>query len=281
MSELTVAAIPIFAMSMALEAYVLYRSPTAYKAADTLTSLSGGVGSVLMNALVQPVRFAIYTMLYSHRIADLGTGVLGAIALLFAEDFCFYAYHRTCHSTRFFWAAHQVHHSSESYNLSTALRQSWTAPIVGMLFWLPLAVLGFRPEQVMLASSISLLYQYVLHTETVRTLGPLELLMNTPSHHRVHHGSNTQYLDRNHGGIFILWDRLFGTFEPEVAPPVYGLTKPVASFNPVYVQLCEFQKIFWDVVESRSLASGFHAVFRSPSYQGPAPEIAPQPTVAI
>ena len=177
---------------------------------------------------------------------------------------CFYVYHRTSHEIRLFWANHVAHHSSESYTLATALRQSWTAPFIATWFWTPLPLLGFRPEHVLLMSAISLLYQYGLHTETVDRLGPIEWVMNTPSHHRVHHGSNPQYIDRNHAGIFILWDRLFGTFEPEVEKPVYGITTPVGSHNPVVVQFDEFIAIARDVFRARSLREAIHAIVRNP-----------------
>lgn len=138
-------------------------------------------------------------------------------------------------------------------------------PCLGFPFWLPLPLLGFRPEHVAVASSVSLLYQYWIHTETIGTLGPLEWVLNTPSHHRVHHGSNRRYVDRNYGGILIVWDRLFGTFKAERERPVYGLIKPVGSFHPVYVQFHVFLDIARDLRRARSLWQAWRAVVRQPS----------------
>jgi sterol desaturase/sphingolipid hydroxylase (fatty acid hydroxylase superfamily) len=264
--EPTVLAIPFFLLSMALEAFVLLRGGHPYERRDTLTSLSGGLGNLVVKAVTaKALTLALYELMYAHRIVSLGTGLGVFVALIFAEDLCYYAYHRASHEVRLFWAGHVAHHSSQRYTLATALRQSWTEPVMGVCFWLPLPLLGFRPEQVMLASSISLLYQYWIHTETIRTLGPLEWVMNTPSHHRVHHGSNERYLDKNHGGIFILWDRLFGTFEPESEKVIYGLTKNVGTFNPVVVQFHEFADIARDVRAAKSWRARLRAVFASPA----------------
>ena len=198
-------------------------------------------------------------------VVDVGSGVLAWVLLVVAEDLCYYAYHRVSHEVRLFWAGHVVHHSSRRYTLGTALRQSWTAPVLGMVFWMPLPLLGFRPEWVALMSSFSLLYQYWIHTETIGRLGPLEWVMNTPSHHRVHHGSNPQYIDRNHAGIFIVWDRLFGTFEPEGEKVVYGLTRDVGTYNPVTLQLHEFRAIAHDVQRASSFGEALRRMFENPS----------------
>ena len=141
-----------------------------------------------------------------------------------------------------FWASHVVHHSSQHYNLSTALRQTWV-PMTYLPFWLPLPLLGFEPWMVLLAQSWSLIYQFGLHTERIGRLPrPLEAVLNTPSHHRVHHGANEQYLDRNYGGILVIWDRLFGSFEPEGERVRYGLTKNIETFNPVRVAFHEYAR---------------------------------------
>lgn len=265
MSEPTVWAIPAFLLSMAVEAFVLSRRGEGYEAKDTAASLSGGLGSLVVKAPLKGVTLMIWYALYQHRIFEIPSGAAGWVMLIFAEDFCYYWFHRVCHEVRFFWATHVVHHSSVRYTLSTALRQSWTAPLVGFPFWLPLPLLGFRPENVLLMTSFSLLYQYWIHTETIGKLGPIEWIFNTPSHHRVHHGSNRQYLDRNHAGIFILWDRLFGTFEPEGEKVVYGLTKNVQSFHPVTIQVHELVDIARDVREARGAREVLHAIFRSPA----------------
>jgi sterol desaturase/sphingolipid hydroxylase (fatty acid hydroxylase superfamily) len=163
------------------------------------------------------------------------------------------------------WAAHVNHHSSRHYNLSTALRQSFTTPLTGIWFWTPLPLLGFAPEHVLLAHSANLLYQFFLHTESVGSLGPVEWILNTPSHHRVHHGRNARYLDRNYGGIFIVWDRLFRTFEPESEPCDYGLTKNLETWNPIRIGFHEWVAMGREVLAARSLRSAARAVFASPA----------------
>jgi sterol desaturase/sphingolipid hydroxylase (fatty acid hydroxylase superfamily) len=164
------------------------------------------------------------------------------------------------------WAAHVNHHSSEHFNLSTALRQSWTTPLTlpFFYFWLPLA--GFRPDMIVIQISISLLYQYWIHTELIGKLGPFEWVMNTPSHHRVHHGSNVEYLDRNHAGIFIIWDRLFGTFEPEKAPVVYGLTTNIETFRPLRIAFHEWAALLRDVRGAASFREAVQYLFRPPGW---------------
>ena len=154
------------------------------------------------------------------------------VLLFFADDLAYYWFHRVHHEVRVFWASHVVHHSSQHYNLSTALRQTWT-PMTALPFWAPLALLGFAPWMILTQLAISLIYQFWIHTERVKKLpAPFEFFFNTPSHHRVHHGANEVYLDRNYGGILIIWDRIFGTFQGETERPVYGLTQNIRTFRP-------------------------------------------------
>ena len=160
--------------------------------------------------------------------------------LFFADDLAYYWFHRISHVSRVFWASHVVHHSSTHFNLSTALRQTWV-PMTYLPFWLPLLLVGFPPWMVLLAQSWSLIYQFGLHTERIGRLPrPIEFVFNTPIHHRVHHGANEQYLDRNYGGILIIWDRLFGSFIREEERVRYGLTKNIDTFNPVKVAFGEY-----------------------------------------
>jgi sterol desaturase/sphingolipid hydroxylase (fatty acid hydroxylase superfamily) len=140
-----------------------------------------------------------------------------------------------------------VHHSSQKYNLGTALRQTWTGSFVSFVFWLWLPFIGFPPPMIMTVMAVSLIYQFWIHTETIRTLGPLEWVMNTPSHHRVHHASNVEYLDRNHAGVLIIWDRMFGTFVKETIPPVYGLTKNIDTYNPIRIAFHEWIDMIRDM----------------------------------
>lgn len=249
MKELTVYAIPAFFAAMCLEGWLLAKRPglRGYEWRDTAASLSMGVGNLVIGLAVRTLTLPFFFFLYEVRLFDLGGGLVVWVALFFAEDFTYYCFHRASHEVRFLWAAHVNHHSSERYNLSTALRQSWTTPFTTVLFYWPLPLLGFHPLMMLTMTSVSLLYQFWIHTEEINRLGPLERVLNTPSHHRVHHGTNLEYLDRNHGGILILWDRLFGTFEPEVARVHYGLTKNIHTFDPLRIAFHEWAALLHDL----------------------------------
>jgi len=197
---------------------------------------------------------------------DRGTGPLAWTAAIAGWDLLYYWNHRFMHEVRGLWAIHVVHHSSERYNLSTALRQP-VADVLGV--WLPYGVLsrfGIRPHLVAQARALNLLYQYWIHTEVVRSLGPAEEVLNTPSHHRVHHGSQRQYIDRNHGSILIVWDRLFGTFEREDERVVYGLTTNIDSFDPLVVATHEYRDIVRDVAASTTWRDRLSFVLRGPGW---------------
>jgi sterol desaturase/sphingolipid hydroxylase (fatty acid hydroxylase superfamily) len=197
---------------------------------------------------------------------DLGEGPLAWALAIAGWDLVYYWNHRFMHEVRGLWAIHVVHHSSERYNLSTALRQP-VADVLGV--WLPYGVMsrfGIRPRLVAQARAINLLYQYWIHTDAIRTLGPAEEVLNTPSHHRVHHGSNQRYLDRNHGSILIVWDRLFGTFQREEEPVVYGLTRNIETHNPLRIATHEYRDILRDVAGSRTWRDRLSFVLRGPGW---------------
>jgi sterol desaturase/sphingolipid hydroxylase (fatty acid hydroxylase superfamily) len=265
-------AIPIYLLCLILEAVSFYVLPNedkrGYELRDTRTSITMGLGNVIINIGWKLAVLATYTGIYLLAPIHLpANNPLTWIVLFVADDFAYYWYHRTHHTIRVFWASHVVHHSSQHYNLSTALRQPWT-PFSSMLFWLPLAFLGFAPWMIVLQQSINLLYQFFLHTECIGKLWrPIEFVLNTPSHHRVHHGSNNEYLDKNYGGILILWDRLFGTFEPEGERVVYGLTKNIDTFNPVRVATHEYIAIWRDIKAARNWRAIFGHLFRGPGWQ--------------
>jgi sterol desaturase/sphingolipid hydroxylase (fatty acid hydroxylase superfamily) len=197
---------------------------------------------------------------------DLGTGVAATVGAILAWDFIYYWNHRFMHESRWLWAIHVVHHSSERYNLSTALRQPVAEHFGAFLPYGVLALAGFRPQLIETARGVNLLYQYWIHTETVGKLGPAEEVFNTASHHRVHHGSNRQYLDRNHGSILIVWDRLFGTFAREDEPVVYGLTHNIDTFNPVRIATAEHVDIVRDVARADTWRDRLSYVFRGPGW---------------
>lgn len=199
-------------------------------------------------------------------VPDLGTGPLALAAAVAGWDFIYYWNHRLQHESRFLWAIHVVHHSSQHYNLSTALRQPVAEAFGVFLPYRALVLLGIRPELVNTARGVNLLYQYWVHTDTIGRLGPAETVMNTPSHHRVHHGSNRRYLDRNHGSILIVWDRLFGTFEPESEPVVYGLTKNIDTFRPDRIADHEYLAMARDVARATSWRDRLGFVLRGPGW---------------
>jgi sterol desaturase/sphingolipid hydroxylase (fatty acid hydroxylase superfamily) len=188
------------------------------------------------------------------------------VILLFLEDFAFYMHHRSCHEIRLFWAGHVNHHSSVNYNLAVALRQGWGELTHKYIWWLWLPLIGFHPMMILMQMSISLIYQYWLHTETIKSLGPLEWFMNTPSHHRVHHGRNVRYLDRNHAGIFIIWDRLFGTFEKETEKPEYGITTNIETYNPLKIASHEYIALWKDVKKAPGFLNKIRYIFMPPGW---------------
>ena len=199
------------------------------------------------------------------------------VAIFFLDDFIYYWFHRISHECRFWWAAHVNHHSSQEYNLSTAVRQSWTSVIVGTWMpWIPFAFLGFPPTMILAQQGFNLFYQFWIHTEVVQRMPAwFEYLFNTPSHHRVHHASNPRYLDRNYAGVLMAWDRLFGTFvaERDEEPPRYGIVKNIATFNPIRIAFHEWAAIVRDVADAQSIREAAGAVFGPPGWhadgQGP------------
>ncbi|MCU1369106.1 MAG: sterol desaturase family protein [Ilumatobacteraceae bacterium] len=229
------------------------------------TGVAAVAGGVLAASTMWASKSAAQKVFASHD-RDLGDGVLANLGAIVGWDFIYYWNHRFMHETRWLWAIHVVHHSSEHYNLSTALRQP-VLDVFGM--FLPygaLSLAGFRPDTIETARGVNLLYQYWIHTETIGKLGPVEEVFNTASHHRVHHGSNRQYLDRNHGSILIIWDRLFGTFEREDEPVRYGLTKNIATYNPLKIATHEHADILRDIAASTTWRDRLEFTFRGPGW---------------
>jgi sterol desaturase/sphingolipid hydroxylase (fatty acid hydroxylase superfamily) len=206
------------------------------------------------------------TMWPRRVVRDLGTGPIALGAAILGWDFIYYWNHRFMHTSRYMWAIHVVHHSSERYNLSTALRQPVADALGTFAPYGLLCLVGIRPSLVAQARGVNLLYQYWIHTDTIPKLGPFETIFNTASHHRVHHGSNHQYLDRNHGSILIVWDKLFGTFEPEEETVVYGLTKNIRTFNLAKVASHEHRDMLRDVARSTTWADRLSFVLRGPGW---------------
>jgi sterol desaturase/sphingolipid hydroxylase (fatty acid hydroxylase superfamily) len=269
MPDLITLAIPAFILLLVAEAiFSAIDRREFYEGRDTFASLAMGIGNVLVNLVVKGIEFAALMLVFQFAFFDLGMSWWVWIVLFFAEDLTYYWFHRVSHESRYFWASHVVHHSSQRYNLSTALRQTWTGGLSGsFVFWLWLPLLGFHPIMVMTVRSISLIYQFWIHTETIGKLPrPIELIFNTPSHHRVHHGSDIEYLDRNHGGVLIIWDRFFSTFQEEKERPRYGLTRNIETYNPFRIAFHEWADIWADVRRPLPLRTRLGYLFGPPGW---------------
>lgn len=268
-SDPTIYAIPVFIVLILIELAIdIKRKLHIYELKDSMACISMGIGVVIIGLLTKTVAYFGYDLIYQYRFFSLPNTWWMWVALLFADDFSFYWHHRLSHTVRILWAAHSQHHSSQRMNLSVALRQSWGEPFYKYIFWAWIPLLGFSPLNIMIMQSISLIYQFFQHTELVKKLGPLEWVFNTPSHHRVHHAVQPQYLDRNHAGIFIIWDRLFGTFEEEdfSDKPVYGLTHNLTSFNPLVIATDELKHIWQDVKRAPRFSDKLKYVFYPPGW---------------
>jgi sterol desaturase/sphingolipid hydroxylase (fatty acid hydroxylase superfamily) len=263
-------AIPGFLLLLILESWFSYREKKEfYEVHDTWSNLAMGVGNLASNLITKALIFGVFTLLYRWRLFTLDGSRWWHWALaFFADDLTYYWFHRCSHQVSWFWASHVVHHSSRKYNLSAALRQTWTGNLTGAwLFWCWMPLIGFHPVIVLMMQSVSLIYQFWIHTEAIRQLPrPVEFLFNTPSHHRVHHGVDLKYLDRNHGGILIVWDRMFGTFRKEEERPEYGLTRNIGSFNPFVVAFRTWAELFGKASRSGSFSNFIRYFTRPPGW---------------
>ena len=263
-------AIPGFLLLLSFEAWISYRENRhLYEKKDTWSSLALGIGNVIVGFGTKAMIFGLFMLLYRFRIFELNASVWWYwVLLFFLDDFCYYWFHRVSHNVNWFWASHVVHHSSRHYNLAAALRQTWTGNATGsFLFWAWLPLMGFHPVWILFMQQISLIYQFWIHTETIKKLHPaFEFILNTPSHHRVHHGTDLNYLDKNHGGILIIWDRMFGSFQPEEQKPTYGLTKNIGSFNPVIVAFKTWSELIRSAAGSGSLKNAVNYFIKPPGW---------------
>ena len=266
-------AVPFFILAIVLEIILARfgKVKAVYEAKDTATSLLMGFGSGIAGLLTGGVVFAASVWVYNYRLFDIPMSAAWAwLAIFLLEDLTYYWFHRLSHERRFWWAAHVNHHTSQHYNLATALRQTWTGGAAGTwALWLPLSLLGFPPAMIAIQKGISLVFQFWIHTEAVRRLPVwVEALFNTPSHHRVHHARNPRYLDSNYAGILIIWDRMFGTFVPELdeEPCRYGVVKNLGDFNIFRVAFHEWVGIFSDLLTAKSLREAFGYLFGAPGW---------------
>lgn len=289
--------IPFFFLLIGVElAGSRLRGRSVYRLNDSIADLSLGITSQITGIATKLLTVGLFayvslnwsvqqfTGLPDWPMQRLGTwpGLLGWTIGFLAVDLAFYWSHRKSHEVNVLWAGHVVHHSSEEYNLTVALRQSSLHGLFTWIFYLPLAFLGMPWEMFVACYGLNLVYQFWIHTREVGRLGVLEWFLNTPSHHRVHHGVNPKYQDRNYAGVFIIWDRLFGTFTPEDEEPVYGITKPLGSWNPVWANVHVFAEIGRNVRLARGWRNRLRVIFGSPSWRPPeagepvvAPEVSP------
>lgn len=264
-------AIPFFATTVILEV-VLSAKVTLkkYDYKDAITSLLMGLGNTVINLFSKGIVLSLFYLIYNfYHLFEISFAWWAWIVLLFADDFCYYWFHRISHESRLFWASHIVHHSSKKYNLSTALRQTWSGSFYTFIFWIPLILIGFHPVMILVQMSISLIYQYWIHTELIDKMPKwFEAIFNTPSHHRVHHASNPQYLDRNYAGIFIVWDKIFESFEREEEKPIYGLVENIETYNPLKIAFIEWYNMFNDFFKSKtSIKSKFKYFVKPPGWK--------------
>ncbi len=238
----------------------------SYQLSDTITNISCGVTSQVIGVFLKVLLVGLYAVVYEKfRLATIPTVWWSYLLIFIGFDFCYYWMHRLSHQINLFWAGHSVHHQSEEYNFSVALRQSSTQIIWTFFFYLPLALIGFDPIAFVTVAGVSLLYQFWIHTELINRMPKwFEFCFNCPSHHRVHHAKNAQYIDKNHAGILILWDRIFGTFREENEKPMYGTTKPLNSWNPVWANLANYTVIIKDMKGMKNWKQRFYLLFSKP-----------------
>ena len=274
--EYIILSIPLFFVLMGAElAWGLWSrrhrpdgSAPIYRFTDFISNMGCGIGSQIIGAFTKTVIFGIYMWVYDHgRLFTLSSSLLTWTIAFLLVDLLYYWFHRLSHEVNFLWAAHIVHHQSEEYNLSVALRQSWWQGLFSWWFYVPLAVLGFHPLVIVTVGAFNTLYQFWIHTKAIDRLGPLEYILNTPSHHRVHHGSDRKYLDRNHAGTLIIWDRIFGTFQREEEEPHYGITTPLRSWDPVRANFHYWCDLIAMARGTRSFADKVKVFFKPPGWR--------------
>ena len=260
--------VPIILALIFFEVFISnWESKSFYKAGDTYCTSGLLFGNIIMGFVIKSSIVAFHFVLYEYRFFDLMSSMpiwLLWVLTFILIDLVFYIYHRLSHRVRFLWTVHMSHHSSEEMNFAVSFRQAWFGPISKIPFFMVLPVLGLDPLMIAVAGVVSTLWGVVGHTQIIGKLGPLEWVFNTPSHHRVHHGSNPEYIDKNYGNLFIIWDRIFGTFEPENKPVEYGLVNNVNTFNPIKITFMGWEKLFKDIRNSESFKETIGLIFGPP-----------------
>jgi len=266
---------PVFALIILTEVIINWRQRRElYEFKDSAASFGTSAVVVGLGSVSKTLAFLALMSIYQYRIFDFDIGVWWYFVLLFfAEDFTFYWHHRLSHQIRVLWAAHVNHHSSQEMNYTVAIRQSWVEVFYKYIFWLWLPLMGFHPLHILLFQSFNAIFQFWPHTQLIRKVGFIEWIFNTPSHHRVHHSSNAVYLDRNHAGILIIWDRMFGTYQEELdeEPCVYGITNNITTYNPFKFQALGYIELWKDVSRAEKFSDKLRYIFNPPgwSHDGP------------
>ncbi|EOQ88434.1 fatty acid hydroxylase family protein [Leptospira yanagawae serovar Saopaulo str. Sao Paulo = ATCC 700523] len=282
-------AIPVFFLLIGIEVYIGYRkNKDLYRLNDSIADLSTGIISQIWGLFQKGIGLFAYFYIYEHfRVFEFAmTNPWAWVLCIVGQDFCYYWSHRLAHEVNFLWAGHVIHHHSEEYNLVVALRQTGLGGLVSWIFYVPLALIGFHPWMYLASGQINLIYQFWVHTKAVGKIGKIgEYILSTPSHHRVHHAINPIYIDKNHGGIFIIFDRMFGTFREETEPCVYGTVKPLRSFNPVYANFHYYWELLKQSFQAEYFLDKILVFFKPPGWiprQGqkpagflPIPEVSP------
>ena len=270
-----VIAVPFFALMIAIEAWLSRRQERGfYETKDAWINILIGFVSVAFGALFGIFIAGIYAVAYSLAPFKFPADAWWTWAILFfVDDLAYYWFHRISHESRLFWNFHVVHHSSEQYNLSVAVRQSWFSGTVHWIFYAPVMLLGFAPWMFAVMHGFNLIYQFWIHTRFVKRMGVLEYVLNTPSHHRVHHGVNNPYLDRNYAGVLIVWDRMFGSFVDETEEPRYGIIKPLRSYNPLWINTHGWYEMWVAIRERKSVLEKLRCVFASPNMEPRSPSV--------
>ncbi len=260
--------VPVFFILIGIElAYAFYKKLKYYRFNDSISNLSQGIGSQITGLFMKTALFFGYKYIFENwRLLDLPTTITVWVILFIGVDFFYYWFHRMSHQVNALWAAHIVHHQSEEYNLTVALRQSWFQSWFAWVFYLPLAFIGFDPLMFVTLSAFNTLYQFWIHTRAIKSMGFLEHILNTPSHHRVHHGSNPKYIDKNHAGSLIIWDKLFGTFQREEEEVYYGITTPLASWNPVWANFHYWVELWHTARKSDRLIDKVKVFIKPPGW---------------
>lgn len=261
-------AIPLFALLIAIEAYLILRNNREeFDRKDTWTNIGLGFGSVGFGFIFGLVTSLFYIGIYNLAPYKMPMNTVWAwVILLFLDDLAYYWFHRFSHEMRLFWNFHVVHHSSNKYNLSVAVRQSWFSGVAHWIYYLPIAFLGFPFWAFATMHGFNLIYQFWIHTELIDKFPkPIEYIFNTPSHHRVHHGVNNPYLDKNYAGIFMIWDRMFGTFVAEDEKVRYGITTPLKSYNMLWINTHAWFEMFEKIKTQNTLIGKLRCAFSSPN----------------